>query len=152
MNSEPATGPNQAQRKRPVLVWVFSIIYFLWAIYTFYSFAAGYLSFLPFHSYHAAHLGQKTLMSTLFDIGVNLLYLSGAIYLFLLKRVSFYLFLSALAFNFLVVAYYGIFTKVFAEMDPIIFKITIIALFIVWGILIAAILYIRKLIKNLVLQ
>lgn len=148
MNSESTISPKSTQRRRPKLVWVITIFYFISVGWTLFSFASIYSGFIPVDEAQAVYFKSQTIIDILFTIVIGLLNILGAIFLFLLRRSAFYLFLSAFAFGLIMTAYHIIFKNWLAAIaGP-----GLIGAIIGWGIAIATILYARKLIRAEILD
>ena len=148
MNNEPAINPESVQRKRPKLVWVISMFYFISLGWVLFSFASMYFGFLPVNEARAAYFKSMTIIDILFTVIIYLLDFAGAIYLFLLKRGAFRLLLSSFALTLLRIVYLILFRNLLAAITYML----IIEVIIGWIITIAIILYIRKLVKTEMLR
>ncbi len=137
-----------AESKRPVLVWVISICYFLSAGWTLLSVALILSGAMPpneaqkqyFQSLSAFDHGSTIVIS-----GANLL---GAVFLFLLKKQAFYLFSGAFTVG-IALTVIQIFTKNWLGAIGI---PGFIGALLGWGIIVAIILYSRSLITKGVLR
>ncbi len=148
MNDASTISPELPQRKRPKLIWVITIFYFVSAGWTLLSFALIYSGVIPLNEAQADYFKSQTILDILFTIVIGLLNLLGAFFLFLLRRTAYYLFLSAFAFGLLMTIYHIIFKNWLAAIGcP-----GLIGAIIGWGISIAIIIYARKLTKAEILK
>ena len=148
MNNASTISPESTQRKRPKLVWVITIFYFISAGWTLLSFALINSGIIPLNEAQAAYFKSQTILDILFTIVLGVLNFLGAIFLFLLRRSAFYLFLSAFAFGLLMTVYHIIFKNWLAAIGGP----GLIGAIIGWGISIAIIIYARKLIRAEILK
>ena len=87
------------RKKRPVLVWVITIFFFVSAIWTllgFYLLVSGTASLTPAQK---SYLESLTAIDYTFTLLLGLTNLIGAIALFLLRKAALYFFVGALALN-----------------------------------------------------
>lgn len=148
MNNASTISPKSTQRKRPKLVWVITIFYFISAGWTLVSFALINSGVIPLNEAQTAYFKSQTILDILFTIVIGVLNFLGAIFLFLLRRSAFYLFLSAFVFGMLMTVYHIFFKNWLAAIaGP-----GLIGAIIGWGIAIATILYARKLIRAEILN
>jgi hypothetical protein len=152
MSDETAASPAPAKKKRPVLVWIISIACFLIMGRELFSFASAYCSYLPMHNINANYYFTKTIIYKLVYFIITLLFLFGAIYLFLLKRKAFNLFLFTLFLKLTADAYYIFFQSSVSDIITQILIKKTVYYSIEWCVAIAIILYIRKLIDEKTLQ
>jgi hypothetical protein len=96
----------------------------------------------------AVYFESQTIIDILFTIVIGLLNFVGAIFLFLLRRSAFHLFLSAFVFGLMMTVYHIMFKNWLAAIGGP----GIIGAIIGWGIAIATILYARKLIRAEILN
>lgn len=85
--------------KRPGWVWAISICFFLSAGWSLLSVLLVRAGTLPLTPAQVAYFDSLTLFDYVFSVGIGLANFGGAITLFLLRKVSFYLFASSLAAN-----------------------------------------------------
>jgi hypothetical protein len=148
MNHASTISPELPQRKRPKLVWVITIFYVISAGWTLLSFALIYYGSIPLNEAQASYFKSLTSLDILFTIATASLNFAGVIYLFLLRRTAFYLFLLAFAFGVLITIYHIIFKNWLAAIGGS----GLIGAIIGWGISIAVIMYARKLSKAEILK
>lgn len=148
MNDASLISPELPQRKRPKLVWVITIFYFVSAGWTLLSFALIYSGVIPLNEAQADYFKSQTILDILFTIVIGFLNLLGTIFLFLLRRSAYNLFLSAFAFGLLMTFYHIVFKNWLAAIGGF----GLIGAIIGWGISIAIIMYARKLSKAGILK
>ena len=148
MNSESTLRLRSTRRKRPKLVWVIAIFYFISVGWTLFSFVSIYSGLIPVNEAQAVYFESQTIIDILFTIVIGLLNFVGAIFLFLLRRSAFHLFLSAFVFGLMMTVYHIMFKNWLAAIGGP----GIIGAIIGWGIAIATILYARKLIRAEILN
>lgn len=139
--------PIKAPAKRPVWVWLISTFFFISAFWTLLSFYLINFDFITVPIETKQYLNSFTFQDYFITIVIGFINILAAIYLLLLKKVSFYLFCSSLIINtfftFLHVINKG-FLKALSSGG-------LIGTIIGYGILIGVCLYSRKLIKSNVL-
>ena len=86
-------------RKRTKWIWVISIFYFISAGYTLLSFLLIYSGKVPLAPVQQAYFENLSLVQILTMIAIGITNLSGAVFLFFLKRISFYCFLAGLVIS-----------------------------------------------------
>jgi uncharacterized membrane protein YjjP (DUF1212 family) len=96
----------------------------------------------------AVYFKSLTIIDILLTIVMGLLNFVGAIFLFLLRRSAFHLFLSAFALGLIMTIYQIIFKNWGATVTGP----GLIGAIIAWGVAIAIILYVRKLIRAEILN
>jgi hypothetical protein len=87
--------------KRPGWVWAISIFFGVSAGWTLLSFALIRAGAVPLSAAQIAYFDSLGVLDYVLSIGIGLANFSGAVALFLLRRVAFYLFASALTANLL---------------------------------------------------
>ena len=139
--------PIKAPAKRPVWVWLISTFFFISAFWTLLSFYLINFDFITVPIETKQYLNSFTFQDYFITIVIGFINILAAIYLLLLKKISFYLFCSSLIINtfftFLHVINKG-FLKALSSGG-------LIGTIIGYGILIGVCLYSRKLIKSNVL-
>lgn len=148
MNNADTISPPSIQRKRPKLVWVITIFYVISAGWTLLSLALIYSRVIPLNEAQAAYFKSQTFLDILFAIATGLLNFLGAIYLFLLRRAAFYLFLLAFVLGMVMTVYHIFFKNWLAAIGGP----GLIGVIIGWGTSVAIIIYARKLIKKDILK
>jgi len=96
--------------KRPGWVWAISIFFFLSAGWTLLSFCLIHAGVIPLNAAQVAYLDSLTVLDYVSSVGIGLANFAGAITLFFLRRVSFYLFAIALGAN-LALTFWHVATK-----------------------------------------
>src|SRR5689334_21618762 len=89
----------ESSSRRPLLVWLISIYFFLSSSWTMYSFFLVLTGKVPLTEAQRVYLGSFNGADYLLTILGALLGLCAAIALFLLRRAAYYLFGATLAFN-----------------------------------------------------
>lgn len=148
MNNASTISPESTQRKRPKLIWVITIFYFISAGWTLVSFALINSGVIPLNEAQTAYFKSQTILDILFTIVIGVLNFLGAIFLFLLRRSTFYLFLSAFVFGMLMTVYHIFFKNWLGAIGGP----GLIGAIIGWAISIAIIIYVRKLINRDILN
>ena len=92
-------------RKRPIWIWLISLFFFVSAIWTLLSFYLIWSGAIPLEPAQRAYFDRLTLIDHALTIVVGLLNLSGAIALFLLRRIARNLFLSSLGMSLILAAW-----------------------------------------------
>jgi hypothetical protein len=144
----PVENPPPVPAKRPALVWIISIFYFVSAGWTMLSFLLIFSGAIPLNEAQKEYFQSQSPV----DYGSTLLIgtanLVGAVLLLLLKKPAFHLFATAFGVG-LLLTVYQIFTKNWlgAIGGP-----GLIGAIIGWGISIAVILYAKRLIDRGVLK
>ena len=89
------------KNKRPVWVWIFSIFFFISAVYTLLSLYLLHSGFVPITEENRLYIHFKgwNTLDYLFSYLLVLLYGSGSVTLFLLRKIAFPLFLSSFIAN-----------------------------------------------------
>jgi hypothetical protein len=93
------TEVSQPIRKRPKLVWVAFLFYLFSAGYTLLSFLLIYSGTITVTPDQAAYFRNLSVIDHGFTVLIGSLHLFGAVTLFMLRRVAFYLFTAALALS-----------------------------------------------------
>jgi hypothetical protein len=148
MNNVNSISQPSIKRKRPKLVWVITIFYVISAGWTLLSFALIYSGGIPLNEAQASYFKSQTILDILFTIAIGSLNFIGVIYLFLLRRTAFYLFLSAFVFGMLMTVYHIFFKNGLGAIG----SPGLIGAIIGWAISIAIIIYVRKLINRDILN
>ena len=143
MNNVNSISPPSIKRKRPKLVWVITIFYVILSGWTLLSFALIYSGSIPLNQTQAAYFKAQSMVDILFTIAFASLNFIGTIYLFLLRRAAFYLFLSGFVIGILMTVYHIFFKNWLVAIGGQ----GIIVAIIGWTINIAVLIYVRKLIK-----
>lgn len=89
------------KKKRPVLIWIISIFFVVsagWALLSFYLVLSGAI---PLELQQKEYFDSLSIFDYGYTIAIGLLNLTGAIALFMLRVIAFYVFSSALALNIL---------------------------------------------------
>ncbi len=132
------------KRRRPKLVWVITVFYFISAGWTLLSFALIYSGITPLNAAQVVYFKSQTIFDIFFTIVIGALNFMGAIFLFFLRRTAFHLFLSAFILSILMVVYHILSKDWLAAIGGP----GLIGIIIGWTISVAVILYTRKLIKH----
>jgi hypothetical protein len=138
----------QAPAKRPVWVWLISTFFFISACWTLLSFYLINFEIITVPIETKQYLNSFTFQDYFITIVIGLINLVAAIYLLLLKKISFYLFSSSLIINILFIILHAInkeFLKALSNSGSI-------GAIIGYIILIGVCLYSRKLMKSNVLN
>ena len=141
-------SPPPIPRKRPALVWVISIFYFVSAGWTILSLALIYSGVIPLKEAQKTYFDSQTLCdhgSTLVVVVTNL---AAAVLLFLLKKPAFHLFATAFFIG-LMLTVYQVIVK---NWLGVIGGPGLVGAIIGWGINMAIIIYSRRLISRGVLK
>ncbi len=136
------------KRKRPVWVWVISILFFLSAASTLFSYYLIASGKIPLSPTEKAYLESLTSVDITISILIGLINLIGAVNLFLLRKQAFYFFLSAFILN-VAVTVWQILNKGFVEAMQ---ASGLIGMLIGWGILVVVCVYTKKLEKSGILK
>lgn len=146
--STTATTPPPLPTKRPVLVWVISIFYFISAGWLLLSFALTFSGAIPMNEAQKEYFRAQTVFDYASATLLGLGNLTGVVLLLSLKRYAFHLFAGAFGLE-LILTGYQIVAKNWlgAIGGP-----GLVGAVIGWGISIAIILYSRSLIKSGVLK
>jgi hypothetical protein len=97
----------KTSRKRPVWVWVISIFFFISAGWTLLSFYLIWSGVIPLAPAQKAYFDQLTLFDYGQSIVVGLLNMTGAVALFLLRRIALAFFLSGLGLGIISVVWHA---------------------------------------------
>jgi len=92
---------NQETQKRPGWVWVISLWLSVSAGWTLLSLFLIFSGLIELNGGQEAYFNALSPFDYVLSIGISLANFSGAIYLFFLKRIAYYLFLGALILNIL---------------------------------------------------
>ncbi len=136
------------KNKRTVWVWVISIFYFFSAGYTLLSFYLIHSGFVSLPEETRLYLEGLSVFDYIFTILIGLMNLSGAVTLFLLRKIAYPLFLISFISNILM----SIIHMLTRDLLSAFVSGGAIGMFIGWGIILAACLYSRHLSKSGVLQ
>ena len=124
-------------QKRPIWVWLISSFYFFSAIFTLASFYLVVSHIVTITPDAQQYLDSLTLSDHIFKIIIGSAIISGAAALFLLKRVSFYLFLIGLLFNIGLTLRHAL----FKGWLQVVGQSGLLSLFISWGLLLSVCIY-----------
>lgn len=134
--------------KRPKWVWAISIFYFFSAGWTLLSFYLAKTGTVSLSAAQAAYFNNLSGVDYGLTILIGLANLIGAVALFLLKKLAFYLFSTALGANLLLTAWHTV-TKGWLSAMP---GASLVGAVIAWGLLIAVCAYSWRLIQRGVLS
>ena len=140
-------GAQRASRRRPVWVWVISAFYLLstgWTLLSFVLISSGAIQLNPAQE---AYFASLTSVDWFFALSIGIIGLTGAIALFLLRRLAVVLFSLALALNLLLTAFQTMRTNWTEALGGS----GLFGVLLGWGILVVVILYTRGLAKKGVL-
>jgi hypothetical protein len=140
MNTTPQEPP-PVPAKRPALVWVISIFYFLSAGWVLLSFFLIYSGAIPLNEAQKAYFQSQTFFDHASTVVIGASNLTGAVLLFLLRKQAFHFFVAAFSVG-LALTLYQIAAKNWlgAIGGP-----GLVGAMIGWGISIAIILYSKRL-------
>jgi hypothetical protein len=93
--------------KRPGWVWVISIFFFLSAGWTLLSFLLVHSGAVSSNAAQIAYFDSLSALDYISSVGIGFANFIGAISLFLLRKISFYLFASALGANLLLIFWHA---------------------------------------------
>jgi len=159
MDFDVSVLPQPTPRKRPALVWVISIIYFLCASLTILSIAWFLSRAFPFNATLNDNAAMKRFLSrNIFDFAPTLvictLNLAGAVLLFLLKKSAFHLFATAFIGT-ITLTIYSVFVSFYPIFSPewlgAMERVLVVAI-ISWPIKIAVLIYSKRLINRGILR
>lgn len=138
---------NLQKKKRPRWVWAISIFLFLsagWTLLSFYLIGTGTI---PLNAAQEAYFSSLAGLDYGLTILLGLANLFGAIALFLLRKVAFYLFVTAFGTNLLLTAWHTVTKGWVAAIGGA----GLVGAIIGWGLIIAVCIYSWKLIQRGVL-
>ena len=138
---------NLQKKKRPGWVWAISIFFFLAAGWTLLSFYLINLGAVPLNAAQKAYFSSLTGVDYGLTILMGLANLIGAVALFFLRKVAFYLFVTAFGVNLLLAAWHAVTKGWVAAIGGSGFVGTVIG----WALLIAVCIYSWRLIQRGVL-
>ena len=99
------TNRQKDPRRRPSGVWIVSLIYVLSAGWTLLSFALIFSGAIKINAAQEAYFASLSGMDWFFSLAIAVISLSGAVSLFLLRRVAVLLFSVALGLNLALTAF-----------------------------------------------
>lgn len=142
------TNGAQQPSRRPLGVWLISAFYVLSAGWTLLSFALIFSGAIRINAAQEAYFASLTNVDWFFSLSIGVICITGAISLFLLRRLAVVLFSVALLLNLAVTAYQMARTN-WTEALP---SGGLLGALLGWLILVAVILYTRSLSKRGVLS
>ncbi len=148
MNNEQTTDTKPEQRKRPKLVWIITICYTFSIGWSLLSFALIYSGLIPVPEVQKTYFESQTFFDHFLTVVTSLLYILGAILLFLLRRHAFHCFLTSISIGLLMTVYHIIFKNWFAVIG----SGGLVMMLIVLILNISVLLYLNKLIKKGILK
>ena len=146
MDTDTTSKP-LSQIKRPFFIWLILISYIISAAFTLLSYILNTFHLVPLLE-GLETVYNPTTMDYVFEIIFTVLNLTGAIWLFQLKRKSYYLFLIILGLNLITSAYHLLFKDNLFGIASVSLVIEMFG----WLTTIIIIIYIRKYIKEKLLS
>jgi hypothetical protein len=140
--------PIQPSAKRPAWVWLISTFFFISACWTLLSFYLIHFEIITVPIETKQYFNTLAFQDHFITIVLGIINILAAIYLLLLKKISFYLFLSSLIINTLFTTLHAINKGLFAALS----SGGLIGAIISYIILIGICLYSRKLMKSHILN
>ena len=138
----------ESKAKRPVLVWVISIYYLISAGFTILSIVLIYSGLIPVDGVQKEYFDGLTLFDHISTVLIGSLNLLGAVFLFILRKHAFHLFLAGFVAGLIATAYH-ILAKNWIET---IGTAGFIGAAIGWGISISIIFYTKRLSNRKILN
>ncbi len=135
---------NQSIRKRPKKVWLVSGFYLFSAGYTLLSFFLINRGKVPLSEAEKAYFASLTALDYLFTITIGVINMSGAISLFLLRKVAYPLFVGAFALGLVFSGWHALTKGLLAAVGGA----RGVGALIGWGILVAVCIYTKRLINR----
>lgn len=140
--------PPPIPRSRPALVWVISIFYFVSAGWVLLSFFLIYSGSIPLNEAQKVYFESQTFFDHGSTILIGVSNLTGAVFLFLLRKPAFHFFAAAFSVG-LALTLYQIFMK---NWLGVVGGPGLVGAVIGWGISVAIILYAKRLISRGILK
>lgn len=142
------TDELQSARRRPIGVWVVSSFYVLSAGWTLLSFALIFGGAIKITAAQQEYFASLTGVDWFFSLAIGIIGFSAAIFLFLLRRIAVALFSVALALNLALTTVHVVRTNWSEALGGA----GLVGAVFGWLILVAVIVYARRLAKNGVLS
>ena len=142
------TSEGQGSKRRPIGVWVVSAFYVLSAGWTLLSFALIFGGVIKMTAAQEAYFASLTGVDWFFSLAIGVIGFTAAVFLFLLRRIAAVLFSVALALNLAFTAFQTMRTNWITAIGPA----GLVGALLGWLILVAVIVYARRLTKRGVLS
>lgn len=141
-------GKESHSRKRPILVWIISIFYFISAVWTLFSFYLVYSGSVPLDETQKVYFESLTTFDILITVTAVLVNLVGIILFFMLNRYALYCFITSFTLSMLLT----VFQTYYRNWGDLMSGPGLVGAAIGWAINIAIILYAYRLTKKEILQ
>lgn len=146
--SSPGLTRNSGPRRRPIGVWLIVGFYFLSASWTLLSFVLMQTGAVPLTPSQQAYLANLGLLDYIGSVGISVVTLLGAVFLFALHRAAVTLFIIGLAMNIGMTIAHAVTT----DFTDALGNHGLVGIVIAWLIMVGVILYARSLSRQGILS